>query len=90
MSRNRKPRRLWLQIKAKAPGSSRRNVIVQLIRSIHKGDYRYPKEWRVQLSWSNRENGEMRKGEFTREMKQSRQSSPGFDMAVEAYLESQL
>lgn len=90
MPRKNNSRRLWLQIKVKAPGTSRRNAVVTLIRSIHKGDYRYPSNWRVALGWSNKENGALKWGEFTSEMRKSASSSSGFDIAVEAYLENQL
>src|SRR5882672_9653635 len=91
--RANKTRKLWLQIKVKAPGESRRNVLTQLIRSIHKGDYKYPSHWRVGIRWSNKSEADMvarPMSEFTREMIKSAQSSGGWDIAVEAYLESQL
>ena len=87
MGRNR-TRQLWLQIKFDAPGVSRREVIKTLLQSVHRGDYNYPQKWRVALGWSNRENDMLRWGEFTQEMKASRESSPGFDMTVIQYLEN--
>jgi hypothetical protein len=83
-------RRLWLQIKFSAPNTYRDDVKNTLIRSIVKGDYQYPKRWRVAIGWSNKSEGEMKWGEFTQEMKNSRESSPGFDAAVLSYLENQL
>jgi len=88
MSRKNRTRQLWLQIKFDAPGASRREVLKTLLSSVHRGDYIYPKRWRVALGWSNKENGELRWGEFTTEMKNSRNSSPGFDMTVIQYLEN--
>ena len=85
-----KPRRLWLKIKFDAPGASRRDVIQYLLESIKRGNYVYPRQWRVALGWSNKEHGELKWGEWTKEMRKSAQSSEGFDYAVRSYLENQL
>lgn len=84
--RNPKQRKLWLQVFFDAPGATREQVIETLIRSIEKGDYVYPENWRVAIFWRNKEEAKMRRGEFTREMNQSAQSSDGFDLAVIRYL----
>ena len=86
----RKSRRLWLQVKFNNVGSaSRYDVLTTLLRSIEAGDYVYSRGWRVALGWSNKENGELKWGEWTKEMRRSAQSSEGFDFAVADYLESQ-
>lgn len=87
MARAGKTRRLWLHIKAYAPGVPKREMINTLIESIESGNYKYPKSWKVGIGWRNRENAKMRWGEFTKEMRASRASSPGFDEAVLDYLE---
>ncbi len=89
MAKN-KTRPLWLQIKFDAPGAYPNQVKKTLLQSIRHGDYVYPSKWRVALGWSNKPDGELRWGEFTREMLASRESSPGFDAAVASYLENQL
>lgn len=88
-----KSRRLWLQIKF-SPNitESRRVILDELLKSIDRGDYNYHKKhpaWRIALGWSNRENDEMKWGEFTEEMTASAQSSEGFEFAIRDYLESQ-
>ena len=85
-----KPRRLWLKIKYSAPGASKKQVMKRLIQSIRQGDYDYPDNWRVAIGWSNKQDGALKWGEWTREMIQSAQSSEGWDIAVMQYLESQL
>jgi hypothetical protein len=93
MSRNssrRKTRRLWLQIKFDAKGTPHKDVIATLLSSIERGDYKYPQQWRVALGWSNKENGALKWGEWTKEMTASAQSSEGFEYAVRDYLENQL
>jgi len=87
MSKNR-TRRLWLEIKWSAPYAGRNEVRDTLIRSIKNGDYEYPQKWRVAIGWANKEEVELNWGEFTKEMKRSRDSSPGFDIAVISYLEN--
>jgi hypothetical protein len=89
-SSRRKTRRLWLKVKFDAPGVSDRKVIETLLASIDRGDYEYPRGWRVALLWSNKENGTMRVGEWTKEMRASAQSSEGFQFAVRDYLENKL
>jgi hypothetical protein len=90
MAKKPRSRRLWLKIKYSAPGSSPKTVIRTLLKSIDNGDYEYPARWRVALLWSNKENGELRAGEWTKEMTASAQSSEGFEFAVRSYLEGQL
>ena len=90
MPRRVKTRRLWLHIRADAPGVSNRVLIETLLESIRRGDYAYPKSWKVGLGWKNKPYVEFKWGEFTREMKASAESSPGFDIAVAQYLESRL
>ncbi len=85
-----KTRRLWLHIRADAPGVSNKVFIETLLESIRRGDYIYPKEWKVGLGWKNKPYVEFRWGEFTKEMIASSRSSPGFDIAVAQYLESGL
>lgn len=87
MPRAGKTRRLWLHVKAFAPGVPKSQVINTLIESIEHGNYKYPRTWKVGIGWRNSQYGPMRWGEFTKEMKKSRQSSPGFDEAVLDYLE---
>jgi hypothetical protein len=86
-----KPRYLRLGLKTSVPaGVSDRKIIKTLLDSIRRGDYTYPEGWRVAIGWSNHKDKELRWGEWTKEMKQSAQSSPGFDISVAAYLENQL
>jgi len=88
-SSRRKTRRLWLKVKFDAPVGIVQ-VLETLIKSIDRGDYIYPSNWRVALGWSNKENGALRWGEWTKEMTASAQSSEGFEFAVRDYLENQL
>jgi hypothetical protein len=89
-SSRRKTRRLWLKVKFDAPGVTRADVKKALIESIQRGDYEYRSTWRVALGWSNKENGALKWGEWTKEMTASAQSSEGFEYAVLQYLENQL
>jgi hypothetical protein len=89
--RRRKSRRLWLQIKYDAPGVSPQKVARTLIKSIERGDYEYPADWHVVISWRNKLFADMKTpGEFTAEMKASAKSSSGWDSAVIRYLERKL
>jgi hypothetical protein len=88
MPNKNRVRRLWLKVKFDAPGATRKTVIDKLLKSIRNGDYEYPQHWRVALGWSNKENGALKWGEWTKEMTASAQSSEGFDFAVEKYLET--
>jgi len=91
LRKKKPPRSLWLNIKVRAPKRvSRKKILETLIASIEKGDYRYPKKWKVILLWRNRANAKMKAGEFTFEMLSSAQSSTGFDSAVTEYLEGKL
>jgi hypothetical protein len=78
-------RKLWLQIRARGV-TDRRLLRDTLIASIQRGDYLYPAEWQVQILWRNRDDADMRVGEFTEEMHASRLSSGGWDKAVLSYL----
>jgi len=82
----KKSRRLWLEIKYHAPGATKSEVVQTLISSIKRGDYSYPRNWLVGIYWSNSETADFRSGEFGKEMRASRQSSPGWDYAVLNYL----
>lgn len=92
----KKYRRLWLQVRFKTPGASRMQVLQELINSIIRRDYDYRRNhpnWRVALLWTNRQPvnaDDYKKGEFRQEMERSAESSMGFEVAVRAYLESQL
>lgn len=79
-------RRLWLEIKFHAPEVSKQEVIQTLINSVRNGTYDYPRSWLVGLYWSNREDGNFKSGEFQKEMRESRKSSPGWDEAILSYL----
>lgn len=85
-----KPRYLRLAVKYDAPGVSPRKVLNALLLSIQNGDYDYPHNWRVAIGWTNKPGGELKWGEWTKEMTTSAQSSEGFDIAVAEYLENQL
>lgn len=81
-------RKLWLKVFFDVPENvPRKKIIDTLIRSIHRGDYRYPRSWTVVVEWRNSATAEMRKGEWTSEMTASAQSSNGFDKAMIHYLE---
>lgn len=86
MPRRNKTRRLWLHIKFYAPQTSESEVIRTLRNSIARGDYRYPRGWKVAIGWRNSLRGDMKWGEFTHEMTNSRKSSSGFEDAVDEYL----
>lgn len=90
MPRKSNSRRLWLKVKFDAPGASDELVLRTLLQSIKNGTYDYPRGWRVALGWSNKENGALKWGEWTKEMTASAQSSEGFAFAVQSYLEGQL
>lgn len=81
-------RRLWLNVKYDIPQDvSEQKIIATLIRSIKRGDYRIPRNWRVAIEWRNKESAPMRKGEWRAELEASAESSPGFERAVIHYLE---
>lgn len=90
MPKRNHSRRLWLKVKFDAPGASDELVLQTLLQSIKNGTYEYPRGWRVALGWSNKENGALKWGEWTKEMAASAQSSEGFQYAVQYYLENQL
>lgn len=83
----KKKRRLWLEVKFKAPGVSRDVVLQTLKDSIDRGDYKIPKNWQVIIAWRNKENAPMKFGEWKAELKKSRKSSSGFDTAVLDFLD---
>lgn len=86
-----KPRRLWLNVKAKIPtGVSREDFIRTLMRSIDRTDYTLPSGWKVLLEWRNKESASMRSGPWTEEMLDSSISSEGWDRAVMAWLKGKL
>lgn len=92
MPKRFRKRRLWLRIIFRVPsGVSMHKVARTLIDAIEEGDYKYPKSWKVYISWKNSAYKEMKTpGEFTKEMKASAKSSRGWDEAVLAYLRSKL
>jgi hypothetical protein len=65
-------------------------IVRTLIRSIHRGDYKLPRGWRVVLEWRNKADAGMKRGEWQSELEASAESSDGFDKAVLSYLEGQL
>ncbi len=84
-------RRLWLNVRFDVPKDIKKEHIVRtLIRSIHRGDYKLPRNWRVVIEWRNKEDAPMRRGEWRNEMEASAESSEGFDEAVLSYLRGQL
>ena len=86
-----KPRRLWLNVKAKIPkGVSREDFILVLMESIDQGDYVLPTGWKVLLEWRNKESASMRSGPWTEEMLDSSVSSEGWDRAVTSWLKGKL
>lgn len=85
-----KTRHLWLRVLYKVEGVRKEIIIRTLIRSIKRGDYKLPKGWRVVIEWRNKEDAEMRRGEWKEELTASAESSTGFDTAVTGYLERQL
>jgi hypothetical protein len=88
MPKNR-PRYLRLSLRSDTPGASEKTVLDTLMAAIQRGDYEYPKEWRVAIGWSNKPEADLRWGEFTAEMRKSAASSPGWDIAVLNYQEGQ-
>lgn len=87
MKRKEKTRKLWLEIKAYAPGVPKDEIKRTLIASIRNGSYEYPDGWKVGIFWRNKASAPMRSGEFTEEMSNSAESSSGFDQAVLSYLQ---
>lgn len=84
-------RRLWLNITQKGvKGITRREFIKRLLRSISDGTYELPEAWKVTLHWRNTVQGRMKRGPWTKEMRQSAKSSPGWDIAVGMYLRRKL
>lgn len=87
-------RRLWLRIRVRIGDGeqprSAKEVWQTLIYAIHKGNYKYPDGWYVEIQWRNREDARMRTGEFEAEMLLSKRSSNGFDKAVLNYLKDRL
>ena len=89
MSKKR-PRRLWLNIKASGISVSRREFVRALIASIEAGDYELPDGWEVIIEWRNRFSAKMRSGLWQEEMGASAESSDGFDKAVTDWLRRKL
>ena len=83
----KKKRRLWLEVRFKAPGVHRDVVLQTLKDSIDSGTYKIPKNWQVIIAWRNKENAPMKYGTWTQELKKSRKSSSGFDIAVLDFLD---
>jgi len=88
--RKEKTRRLWLNVTQKGVKVTRREFIKRLLRSIDDGTYQLPPEWKVTLHWRNTKHGKMKRGPWEQEMRDSRQSSPGWDYAVATYLRRKL
>lgn len=86
----KKPRRLWLNIKASNVSVSTSEFVRTLLASIEEGDYKLPRGWKVTLEWRNKEDAPMRSGPWTQEMSASAQSSDGFDKAVTDWLRRKL
>lgn len=88
--RRQKNRKLWLEVKFHAPGiqdQAHHNFVRDtLINSVRRGDYSYPRDWKVGIYWRNKANEPWRSGEFTREMRNSAAASLGWDLAVLEYL----
>lgn len=85
--KRKKPRRLWLNVKAKSvPGVSREEFKAVLVQSIERGDYVLPSGWQVVLEWRNKESAKMKAGYWTDELLDSSVSSDGFDKAVLSWL----
>lgn len=84
-------RRLWIQVAFNVPDKSisKNEILDTLLKGIRDRSYRYPKNWKVVIIWRNKETAEMRRGEWTAEMRASAESSAGFDAAVTSYLEGQ-
>ena len=89
MSKKR-PRRLWLNIKASGVTVSKQEFIRALIESIKARDYELPDGWDVVIEWRNRFSADMRSGPWQEEMGASAESSDGFDKAVTDWLKRKL
>lgn len=88
-------RRLWLKVLFDVPKEiPRSEIIKRLIKGIDDGSYRVPRGWRVVIEWRNKEYTEPHRGEWSAELKASRDNpswgSNGFENAVRSYLEKQL
>lgn len=93
MPRRGKTRKLWLKISFKKldgrpTGNDVQYLREQLLASILRGDYEYPRNWNVTIEWRNKDSADMRRGEFMQEMRASRRSSIGWDTVVYNYLRS--
>ena len=89
--RKDKTRRLWLNVTWKnIRGVTRQEFIDRLLKSISDGTYILPRGWQVKLHWRNTLHGKMKVGNWTQEMRDSRRSSPGWDLAVSDWLERKL
>ena len=86
----KKPRRLWLNVKAEGVTVSREEFILVLRESIEDGTYKLPRGWKVILEWKNKESAQMRSGPWGKELRKSAQSSDGFDRAVTDWLKRKL
>jgi len=86
----KKPRRLWLNIKASRVNVDRETFIRTLISAIDNKTYELPRGWRVALEWRNKEDKPMKSGPFQDEMQKSARSSDGFDKAVSDWLKRKL
>jgi hypothetical protein len=87
----KKKRRLWLEVTAKGVTVPREQYIQTLIESVEGGKpYKLPSEWVVTLKWSNEEGAELKEGIWSKVLKDSAKVSPGFDLAVAAWLKRKL
>jgi hypothetical protein len=86
-------RKLWLKVLYKVPKHvSIERIKRTLIRSIHRGDYKLPRGWQAVIEWRNKEDADMRRGEWKAELNASSSGdtgSQGFENAVITYLERQ-
>lgn len=86
----KKPRRLWLNVKAKDVTVSVSEFVRVLMESIKRGDYVLPRGWKVTLEWRNKESAPMRSDSWQKALKESAESSAGFDGAVTEWLRRKL
>lgn len=87
-----KTRPLRLRITVKAPkkvsASERIRTLIDVVRA--GGNYTLPNGWSARIEWSNDGGKTVKEDEFSKAMRESAESSRGWDGAVIAYLEGKL
>jgi hypothetical protein len=91
MGRKRPGRKLWRRIVARVPkGTDRAEFWGTLRAAIKDGSYDVPEEWHVTIEWRNKEHAAMKSDDFASAMRESAESSRGWDGAILDYVEQKI